>query len=412
LAVTSRATTKTSAHPKHRRLPRLPFKIADKYLFGEVSGATMRGLGWFGGLLLAFAIIGAVRRVVDDSVALPGMLAIVAYSIPRIVLFTMPMSVLYGTVQAFNDLSAKGEVSALWAGGMGLIRMLRAPLVWSLILAVLAFWVQEAMVPMAEREKKNALVRYAKDALAVTQDFKWEDTYPNKNTRFVFSASRYNPKDRTLMRPMIKLFNPDGGFSKQIKAERGVWDVTSGKWQLYRAEIMMAPAGREEAFITTEQDELSLDTADGAPNPVQLMPKQLGIRENLELRNFEMVSIGDLRQYIADLKELAKATTSKRARDEQEKRIFGAIFGIHDKMATPLIVVALVLIGVPLGIRPQRSGNGFAMGVSLVVVLLYYVIWSWVSQVGKFGKFNPYVMAYLPLAVILVMAAIMVKKKA
>jgi lipopolysaccharide export LptBFGC system permease protein LptF len=78
------------------------------------------------------------------------------YQIPRIVQYALPMSVLFGTVQTFSDLSARGEMTALWAGGMSLKRMLRAPLLWGCILAAFVF--SAAGVSGARRRNQNQRV--------------------------------------------------------------------------------------------------------------------------------------------------------------------------------------------------------------------------------------------------------------
>jgi lipopolysaccharide export system permease protein len=55
--------------------------------------------------------------------------------------------------------------------------------------------------------------------------------------------------------------------------------------------------------------------------------------------------------------------------------ISGATFGIHDKIATPLLCLALILVGAPLGLRPQRASAGFAPGMSLLIIMMYYFVW-------------------------------------
>ncbi|NEU36592.1 LptF/LptG family permease, partial [bacterium LRH843] len=47
-----------------------------------------------------------------------------------------------------------GEITALWAGGMSFTRMLRAPLLWGLVLVGLVFVLQEFLVPGAETKMK------------------------------------------------------------------------------------------------------------------------------------------------------------------------------------------------------------------------------------------------------------------
>ena len=120
-----------------------------------------------------------------------------------------------------------------------------------------------------------------------------------------------------------------------------------------------------------------------------------------------MVSIYDLQIWRRGLEH----GTIKAAAKDIPKFINSATFGIHDKIATPLICLAVILVGAPLGIRPQRSGGGVSMGLSLVVLLLYYVVWTWASKVGKAGVMNPYFLAYLPFGLTFIIGLFLVAKK-
>jgi lipopolysaccharide export system permease protein len=111
------------------------------------------------------------------------------------------------------------------------------------------------------------------------------------------------------------------------------------------------------------------------------------------------------------LEEAQKPGLTQSQRSEWRKRADSAAFGIHDKIATPLVCVALILIAAPLGLRPQRSAGGFSLGLSLMILLIYYVVWTWATQVGKQGTANPLFMAYLPLALTLVVGGALTWKK-
>ena len=48
----------------------------------------------------------------------------------------------------------------------------------------------------------------------------------------------------------------------------------------------------------------------------------------------------------------------------------------------PFASVVFALIGLPLGVRPQRTSSGLGLGLSIVIIFLYYVIWSFSSRFG------------------------------
>jgi lipopolysaccharide export system permease protein len=394
-----------------RRRFRLPLKIADSYLLASVISGTFRGLCWFGGLLFAFAIISAVRRIVSDQLPASLMIKLVAYQMPRILLFTLPMSVLFGTVQTFADLSTRGELTALSVGGMSLPRMVRSPLVWGALLAVLAFWLQESVVPQAERRNKEIVASTVMSGQAGQEEFVLVDRTAGNQLERVIQANYFDPKTRTLLEPSIQLYNANKEVALDIRAERAHWDVENGKWIFSNGytKIMPNVSGNELPLPRVSKfKELVVDVL---PDPKAMKARTITINEHLEKKNYEMLSISDLRSYRAKQPALLEKVTYPKIKEKIQSRIKSLTFGIHDKIATPLICIAVILIGAPLGVRPQRSGGGFAMGLSLAALLLYYVLWSWVSQIGKAGIGNPVMLAYLPLCLTLLIGVVLMKIK-
>ncbi len=392
-------------------------KIADAYLLTSVCEATLRGLIWFAGLLFAFSVITAVRRVVADQLPLIVMMELVAYQMPRVFLFTLPISVLYGTVQTFTDMSTRGELTALGAGGMSLPRMVRAPMLWGVILALCALLLQESIVPKAQRQYQDVIVKRALETSAAQQDFEMTDFGKDGRGGRIIFADVFEPKTRTLINPTITLFNEDKQVAMEVVAERAQWDIAAGKWFFYKGRSRVTPRFgasnvpfNEQQFIGwTNFEELEVDVM---PDPKLLGEQGRSIQYHLDKKNYEMLSISDLRSYLTKHPQWLTDAAAPKVREVIEKRMKSLTFGIHDKIATPLICFAVVLIGAPLGVRPQRSASaGIAMGLSLGALLVYYVVWTWASQLGKGGLGNPYVLAYFPLALTLVIAAVLMKIK-
>lgn len=118
MASAQTATTKTTTRKKRRKEG--PLKIVDSYLLRHVREGTLRGLLWFGGLLFMVTAVSALRSALADQVSISALVNQVLFQVPRIILFALPMSVLYGTTQAFTELSSESEITALWAGGVSL----------------------------------------------------------------------------------------------------------------------------------------------------------------------------------------------------------------------------------------------------------------------------------------------------
>jgi len=389
-----------------KRRPRLPVKVADKYLLRQVVEATLRSLGWFAGLLLMFAVITAATKFAQNKLPLIDSVELIAYQMPRIIVFTLPMSVLQGTVQTFTDLSSKGELTALWAGGMSFPRMLRAPLVWGVLLGGIAFGMQEVVVPQSEQQRGEVLARQVGKIIAAQTNLKKVDLYPDNSVQRIIQAKHFDPKSGVLMQPRIQLYNHDRQLETQISAARAEWNIKTGQWNFYNGLItrLMKSGGSTKAPF--QEFEVNV-----VPDPRALKPGVLTLREHLKKGDFEMVSIMDLVDYHDSLKASLSTAVPGVSPAEIRRLMNGALFGIHDKIAMPLICLALILVGAPLGVRPQRASGGFAMGLSLLVLLLYYITWTLTSQLGKHGAVNPYLMAYLPFCITFLIGLVMVFKK-
>lgn len=238
------------------------------------------------------------------------------------------------------------------------------------------------------------------------------DQNASNRVQRVIQADVFIPKDRTLINPSIQLYNENKEVALDIRAERARWDVEHGVWIFYNGTSKtIAPTSGDNLPLTFSRfSEVEIDVG-AMPNPTEMKRKTMTIQEELDKKNYEMLSISDLRAYLNKQPALLEKLTYPKIQNKVRTRIKSLLFGIHDKIATPLICIALILIGAPLGVRPQRSGGGFAMGLSLAALLLYYIAWSWFSQIGKAGYGPPILLAYAPLFFTFLIGMILMKVK-
>ena len=405
-AVDSPPAAQASA-PAPSRFKLLP--LADGYIGGGVLGATIRSIGWFAGLFLAFALLQAARSVATADTPWAIALQVLALQIPRIVLFTIPASLLYGTVSTFTEMSARGEYTAFMGGGMSLARMMRTPLLLALALAGLAFWLQEVVVPGVEL-RRGDLTQRAALAILSSQKFKpLVDSNRDGTLRRIVQATKFDVGKQTLLAPTIQLFRPDGTVGVEIKARSASWDGARRSWVFQQGTTKTYGKGAA-ASVVVPFEELALQT-DVAPAPDSLSAATKDARDQLERKNYEMVSWRQLAAYRAEKVGQLNDLTDDEKRDAR-KVIRAATYGIHDKLAMPLVVLAMVLVGAPLGVRPQRTASaGLAMGLSLMVILGYYLIWTLCTQIGKAGSQGPLFLAYLPAAALALTGTVLLWRK-
>ncbi len=391
----------------------LPLKIADGYLLSSVIAGTLRGLMWFGGLLLVFSIMAAMRRVMQYSLSHLLIVQLVIFQLPRLVLFTLPAAALFGSVSAFTEMSATGELTALGVGGMSLWRMLRAPLILGVFLSIGAFLLQENAVPWGGSSYQQ-MVQKASSQLGVQTDFTIVDRDNEGQVQRIISAQKFDSSTQTLTEPRIQIWNQDRRLATQITAKTAQWNEADGKWIFYDGTQYFFPEAKPDSPnvlpspVTIHFDKFVVNTM---PNPKAMNNRTITLQENLENKNYEMVPISVLWNYRAKQPQYLNAATTSEVKARVTSRINSLTYGIHDKIATPLMCFVVLLLGAPLGVRPQRSGGGFSIGLSLLVLLVYYVVWSATNNIGKQGASAPLFLAYLPLGLVLGVGLIMLKKK-
>lgn len=415
IAVSSRLREPVPTAPARlRRAGLLP--IADGYLLKQVLAATFRGLIWFAGLFFLFAIVTSAKSIREEQISFLMVVRIVSLELPRILLFTVPASLLYGTVQAFVEMSARGEITALYAGGMSLGRMLRGPIAVAVLATVGTYYIQEVLVPqsqLAKSDLKLSLIR----SVGKRNGFNFVDYSPTGGIQKIVRADSFDPVTRVFIVPIIQVFRPDMSLQYQVKADRAFWDVADGWWifeghgrMISSPDLFEETTANQTAGTDNHFQQMILKT-DIIPDPGRVRVEAYGMGEQLNEQNYEMVSMHDLRVYRSHLVAKGDSEVSH-AKGTLEQRIASATYGIHDKIATPLLCLALVLIGVPLGIQQRRTANAaVAMGLSMLVLVVYYMLETTCTQLGKGGGLPPMVAAYLPLALMSAVGATLVWRK-
>jgi lipopolysaccharide export LptBFGC system permease protein LptF len=207
--------------------------------------------------------------------------------------------------------------------------------------------------------------------------------------------------------PVVKELRPDGSLRRQIVATRGQWDDRAAAMVFQSGWVLELPA-------------FSLRTQD--------VKIQARLFERLEVRRFpppeqwsgvrtlrDMIAAGQFEALSLSQLQMERATTSRQARfvvPRSDAQVPTLTFAIHDRLTAPLVCVALVLIGCPLGVRAPRAPSISPLGRALMVLLVYFAVWLIASYFGKSGAPVPLLWAYLPLLLLIGAGLALLRRKA
>ena len=128
---------------------------------------------------------------------------------------------------------------------------------------------------------------------------------------------------------------------------------------------------------------------------------------NLNLRSLSSGKSGNVKERkemsIGELLDL-----SSKYKD-QEKR-YSILVDLHSRFAIPFACLVFCLLGVPLGVYSPRAGKSYGFIISLIIILFYYIFFSFGENMGRLGIIHPFVSMWIPNLLFLFFAIYLFKK--
>lgn len=367
----------------HERVP-----LLDRYLLRLFIGPFLFGLGAFSSIGLSVGVLfETVRRVVESGLPLTIAFQVLALKAPYFIGLAFPMATLLATLLTYSRLSANSELIALRACGVPARRWVVPALIFSLLTTGLTFVFNEAVVPVTNYQA-TLLVRQALDKdrpridrrHIIYQEF---DQATGKELQRLFYASRF---DGRYMRGLTVLDFSQEGLQQILTAETGFWNAERQAWEFHNGTIyLVAYDASYRNIIQFKKQEITLPKA-----PLELATQR---------RSPEEMSFWEARRY---LKILESSGNLAQIREWQVR--------IQQKIAIPFICLVMGLVGTALGSLPRRNSGGWAFGLSVVIIFIYYLLMFVGDVMSQSGLIAPVVGAWFPNVLGLAMGAYLLRK--
>ncbi len=331
-------------------------KTLDRYMMAELVGPSVLGLTAFT-LIFASVNILAISKLVGEEHA-PLYLAIsyFLWQMPQIILTVLPAAMLLGTLLSLQRLSTESEITALKAGGIGLVRCVAPLLVVGVIVSLCAYVIQEAVVPFAN--DRAAYVR--DDAIRHVGAFGGGShtvvtNLPGGGQQVTYFRG-YDPSSQSLLNVTIVTYGIDNQPKNILFSERGVY--APPRWSFTNATVYHFGG---DGTTESHEPNATIDVGE-RPNQIQ--------RQVLD-NNRETMSRSQIREAI-DSHQLSAPET----------RAYESSY--EGKLARPFMSFVFTLIAVPFGLRPPRGGGGTGAGFGLAfpIAFVYFVVMSVSSAVA------------------------------
>jgi lipopolysaccharide export system permease protein len=304
-------------------------------------------------------------------------------NLPMVVVQMAAPSVLLATVMTLSGLARTHELIACYSIGIGLKRIMLVILILVLFVSFGNLVMQDRVLPTAFRARTNykwhVMEKREDFFLDIKRDKVW---YRSKN--LVYNLQRFDSQSRTIYGMSVYTFDDNFNLIQMVGAEKAEYSPQG--WKLIHGTVTVFSP--DDPFPLTQSfAEKEMQIAE-TPKDFQEIEKEVdGLR------------FKELKHYIDRMKEAGADTKNYEVK-------------YHSRMSLSLIPIVMCFLAVPFSIGSRREG-GLAkdLGICLVFTFFYWLFYSVGLSLGTNGALPPWLAAWLPSTIFVVLAATLIVRK-
>ncbi|MDP9019036.1 MAG: LptF/LptG family permease, partial [Candidatus Eremiobacteraeota bacterium] len=361
----------SSARAHGTALKLWPPSILDRYMLSELAGPFLFGLSAFTLIFAAAQILNIGKLIANDHAPLWAAIEVFLTSLPYIIVLTLPMAMLLGTLLSVQRLSGESELTAMKAGGIAFLRIVMPLLVAGFLMSLVMFCLQEQVVPLAQDAQTYLVNEVISHQSAFSRDLTVSAALPGGGRQMTV-ATAYEPKSQSLKKVTLIQYDRHNEPTQIIFADRARFEAAH--WQL---ENVSTYRFNSDGSIFSEP-RVAVTQVDIGQKPTELA-KRIGHDDPDQMS----------RAAIHDILQSGQLS-------ESEQRKYWTTY--QEKLARPFACFVFTLIALPFGMRATRGGGSASVGFGLAVaiVFVYYIVLTVFSYLGNVALWMAPIAAWLP----------------
>ncbi|MFQ3548939.1 MAG: LptF/LptG family permease [Armatimonadota bacterium] len=350
-------------------------KLVDKQIVKELIGPFLFGVGAFTSVFFAGTYLLELTNLVMKGMSIFMAIEALVLIIPSILSYTLPMSTLLAVLLGLGRLSGDSEVVALFAGGTSLYRISLPIIIFGLLVSGFAIFLNEYVGPIAYNRSKELRDSVLERSNVYDKSFTFWDEVTQSQISVRGGVDRESGELRDIsitkyakidgkVKPALILYAEKAKWAgMQDKENRYKWLLFNGYWQSTGTE--------DPAFFSFEQAETRQIEIRKTPQELELYQK-----------GFEQLSFSELGILLKELYKNPDRPIDKIKKLDVER---------WNKLAFPLSSLIFAMMAAPLGVRTSRGGSSVGLGLSILVLFCYWMIWNYTSSLAIQGRIEPFV---------------------
>lgn len=337
----------------------------DRYILGLFWTFFASSLLIFITLFLATDVMSALVRFSDVSST--SLIKYYSYYLPEIIHRMIPIACVVGTVMSISTMNKGSELIALFASGLSLFRIARWIFISVLVVCALDYILSDRLLPVFAKQKNyvyyNEVVKNPSRFQTIKTDRIW---YRSKNT--IFNIKTLSGTGQIAQGLTLYFFDENWKLIQLISAKSV--ELNGSQWILHNGTLSVFQEGSSFPLMDVF-DEKTISMSEDAQ----------------DLRNTgqtsDLLTQHELSQFITKNKDAGLDTV----RYEVE---------YYSKFSFAIAGLVMSLLALPFLVGHSRSGGGMVknIGITLGLVLGYWVLYSSGQTIGQHGQMPPIIAAW------------------
>ena len=358
-------------------------KRLTSYVLYELVAATLLGIAVWTVFLLLNDLFFVARAAIQKDLGLAVVLRILVLKVPNVLVLSIPIGTLFGSLIAVGRLSADHELVALQSLGFGPGRLARIMVVHGTVTGLGALSIYAFLHPWASYELRSMQGRFL-NVRNISTELRPRVFYDKLPGYVLFvdeiPAGTQGRLERTIL---YQRDSPKPGYEQIIVAREATLEAAPGGPSRIR---VVFHDGVQNVYRVDDPESYRSTQFDRFHSPPIMPPAwMLPTGAPVDKTVADMTPAELVREWRASEAEGDKLLKPYRMR---------AVRGqVHLRLALPFASFLFALLALPLGMTQVRSGKGAGFALSFVVVLAYWLIFTIGTQQAREGRI-PIILGY------------------
>ena len=361
--------------------------LIDKWLIGQLIPPLIFSISAFTVVSLSVGVMfDLIRKIVEFGLPFSLALKILFLKLPGFLVLSFPMSVLLSTLLTYGKLSSNSELLALKSIGIKPSRFVVPALIISIFMTGLTFFFNDSLVPysnklaeisMREGLGKSTVIEKGNDVFfpGYGSLIDPKTNKPSERNTYLTQIFFSRVVENKIMKDVTLLDFSRLGNKQVLSAETASFDKENSGWIFKNGKIVYFSDNNQTSIINF--DDYFYPLGDG-PLKVSEISKDAN-----DMTVAEAIAAKNIYENSGNVKEARKMRVR-----------------IQEKFTLPCACIVFGLIGSSLGSKSNlRSSKSQGFGLSVILILVYYVMSFVFSSLGVKGLLSPIIATWLPVLI-------------